>query len=186
MRLPGLGLTFVVGACALVGCGGSNEIKAAGYTLDVGDSAYFSYDNAQACPHGGLGELVLDFVDYNYLCDPHHASTRNPASSHVELKIIVTIGPAPDYAGSFPTLHPYEVGPADCDNGPTSPAIAQMIHYPAGDSSGNTPDAIKQADSGSVQFTTFKADKSQQLKGVYELHFGSDVVKSSFALDSCN
>jgi len=186
MRLPNLGVALVAASIGFwgAGCGGnSGEIKAAGFTLDIGDQAYFSYANAQECAAGGVGELVLDLVDFNYLCDPQHPSGRNPGSSHTELKIIVTVGLPPMYSGSYPTLAPYMVGTADCKNGPTSPAIGELLHYPA---NSTVPDMIKQADSGSVNFTQFDPDKKKQLKGHYELHFDSDVIRSDFALDSCN
>ena len=183
MRSTSLGLTLVASVFALGGCGGSSEIKAAGMTLDIGDQAYFSFTGADACPAGGTGQLLLDFVDFNYLCDPNHPSGRSTNSAHVELQVIVTIGQPPDYAQHYPTLAPYEVGTADCKNGPTMAAIGEMLHYPAGSTS---PDRTVQADSGSVTFSQFDPAKMKQLKGHFELHFGGDTVKQDFALDSCN
>jgi hypothetical protein len=176
---------IVVGlTVALVGCGGGTPTySAAGYSVTVGDQGYYSYSDSFACRAGGVGELVLDFVDYNYICDPSNPPQRADNIEHVTLQIILTIGLPPDYAPHYPTKAPYEVGKANCIDGPTSPAIVQFLHYAPG---GQTPDKVVQADSGSVTIAQFQPDKSKPLKGTFDVMFGGEHLKDSFSLESCN
>jgi hypothetical protein len=177
-----LGLLMLAGAT--VGCGGGSvTYSAAGYNLTVGDQGSFWSSGVDECAAGGTGQILLDFVDFSYLCDPTHPSQRSASASHIEMQIILTIGQPPDYNLHYPTMGPYEVGHADCKNGPTSPAIAQMLHYPP---STTTADRVVQADSGTVNITQFDATKMKPLTGRFDLKFGADEVKDSFTIYNCN
>jgi len=108
-------LTTILGlAVAVAGCGGGDKSYSAGtYSLTVGDQGYYSYSDSSACRAGGVGELVLDFVDYSYLCDPKTPAQRADNIEHTTLQIILTIGLPPDYAPHYPTKAPNEVGHAN-------------------------------------------------------------------------
>jgi hypothetical protein len=177
-------LALWVIACASLGCGGSDTTyKAAGYTLSVGDEGYYSDAGSRFCPAGGTGQLLLDYVDYNFICDPKNAPQRDNRIDHLELQIILTVGQPPDYGQHYPTAAPYPVGHADCKNGPTEAAIGQLLHYAA---MATTPNRIVQADSGSVTIKQFDPNWKKTLTGNFDLKFGADEIKDSFSLEACN
>ncbi|MDB4965564.1 MAG: hypothetical protein JWN44_1253 [Myxococcales bacterium] len=178
--------TIVLAALLVVGCGkGTPTYKAGANVLTVQDSGYYYTDNHfDFCPGGGAGQLLIDLVDYNFICDPTHPSERDVQLPHLEMRIILTIGVAPDFNvnGAYPTMKPYEVQPADCQTG-GAPAVAQFLHYTAGVTQ---PDSVVAASSGSVTITQFDPTRTKPLKGSFDLHFGGDQVKDSFSLFNCN
>jgi hypothetical protein len=172
-------------AVVIAGCGGDTKSYSAGsYSVSIGDKAYYAFANAQECPAGGLGELVLKFVDYNYICDPTQPPQKDENIEHTTFEIIVTIGPPPDYSGSYPGKKPYEVSnKANCIQGPTSPLIGQFVHFAP---KGQIPDRTLQADSGVLNITVFDPDNKKPLEGNFDLHFGAEEIKDSFKLESCS
>ncbi len=172
-------------AVAVAGCGGDTKSYSAGsYALTVGDKGYFSYSDSHECRAGGIGELVLDFVDYNYICDPSQPPQRDENLEHITFQIIITIGAPPDYNGSYPGKNPYTVSnQANCIQGPSSPLIAQFLHFAP---KGQTPDRTLQADTGTLDITVFDPDHKKPLEGKFDLHFGAEEIKDSFKLESCN
>jgi hypothetical protein len=175
---------LAVAGLGMAGCGGGTKSYSAGqYSLTVGDQGYYSYSDSFACHAGGVGELVLNFVDFNYLCDPGTPQQRDENQEHVTFQLVITVGVAPDYNGVYPTMMPYEVGTANCIDGPTSPAIAQFLHYAP---KGQSPDRVLQADSGVVNIKEFWPDKSNALKGNFDVKFGAEEIKDSFSIESCN
>jgi hypothetical protein len=168
------------------GCGkGTGTYTVGGNTLTVRDSGYYYTDGRfDFCPGGGAGQLLIDFVDYNYICDPTHAPERDVALPHLETRIVLTIGVAPDFNtnGAYPTMKPYDVMPADCQND-GAPAIGQFLQYTAGLDKASS---VALASSGTVTITQFDPTKAKPLKGSFDLRFGGDQVKDSFQLFNCN
>ncbi len=180
--------TILLGALALVGCGngGNQTFKVGGQTLTVRDQGYFYTDNADYCPKGGLGQMLLDFVDFNFICDPTHSPQKDPESPHVELRIILTTGMAPDFAVHPNMGLPYDsTTMPDCQNGPGDLIIGEWLHYPNGHD-GTAPDSTRYATSAHLLFTQFDKTKAKPLQGNFDLKFGADEVKSNFTIYNCN
>jgi hypothetical protein len=179
-------LLAVAALSVVVGCNNERRYSVGANSVTVRDEGSFYTDgHFDFCPGAGAGQLMLDFVDYKYLCDPNHTAELDPAIPRYELRIILTIGTAPEFNanGAYPTMKPYEAMAADCQVG-GAPAIAQWVHY-----SGNgttTPDSVQTAGSGSVVITQFDPTRVKPLIGSFELHFGGDTVKDTFTLDACN
>jgi len=179
---------LLVAATALVavGCGKSEpSYKVGAQSLTVRDQGYYYTDgHFDFCPGGGAGQMLLDFVDYNFICDPTHPSERDPLLPHTELRIILTIGVAPDFNANmaYPTMKPFEVMQADCETA-GAPAVAQFLHFSPGI---DKADQVITAGSGSVTITQFDPTKAKPLKGSFDLRFGGDQVKDSFTLFNCN
>jgi hypothetical protein len=182
---------MIVGAIALGGCGGDGgqTFKIAGKSLQVRDQGYYVTDGADYCARGGLGQMMLRFVDYNFICDPGHAAQKDPNAAHTELRIILTMGPADQGFPIHPDQRmPFDSDPSltpDCDNGPGDLIIGEFRHYPNG-MDGTAPDAIQYATQAHLQFSEFDKTKMMPNKGNFELHFGGDVVKDDFTIFSCN
>jgi hypothetical protein len=179
-------LLFLTAAAALAGCDNEAHYKVGANSVTVRDKGYFYTDgHFDFCPGAGAGQLLLDFVDYKYLCDPNNPPALDPAIPRYELRIILTIGVAPDFNANnaYPTMAPYEVATADCQVA-GAPAIGQFVHYPG--NGATIPDSITTASSGSVRITQFDPTRAKPLVGNFELHFGTDVVKDSFSLEACN
>ena len=185
------GALILFGVMALGGCGGGGDptFKIAGNALTVRDQGYFYTDGHDYCEMGGEGQMMLDFVDYNFICDPAHSPQKNPNGAHTELRIILTMGRADQ---GFPThpnqMLPFDSDPSvtpDCANGPGDIIIGQFRHYPNG-MDGTAPDAISYATQAHLQFTEFDKTKMMPNKGNFELHFGADVVKENFTIYNCN
>jgi hypothetical protein len=182
--------TIVVGALLVVaGCGNSDKTFTVGAnTLVVRDQGYFYSDSVDFCSTGGMGQMMLDFVDYNFICDPGHPPAKGPESPHVELRIILTQGPLPDHLTHPNMKLPYDSTPGvqpNCETGSGDIIVGQLRHYPNGHD-GTPPDQIIYANSAHLQFTSYDPTKAMPNEGEFELHFGADVVKSSFKIFSCN
>jgi len=178
---------LLFGALGIIGCGDSHpNFTVGGNTMTVQDQGYFITDSRfDYCQGGGQGQLVLDFVDYNFLCDPMHSPDKAPESPHVELRIILITGPSPDYLTHYPTLMPpFQVGTADCVT-TGAPAVAQFLHFPNGHQ-GTVADSTVVAGSGTVTITQFDPTKKMPIKGSFDLKFGGDELKNDFTLFSCN
>ncbi len=162
----------------LAGCGQSPvQVTVGGRMLTALDQGYFTTTGTQYCNAAAPGELMLDFVDYNYICDPHNPPQRDPALSHMELQLVLA---------QDPNLNParaYVVGTADCTNGPTAEAIARFLHYPP---NSKMPDVTTQADSGTVTLSSFPKDRTKAIVGSFDLVYGATHVKSSFSVYACN
>lgn len=179
---------IVMGVLAVAGCGGDATFKVAGNSLDVRDQGYYYTDGADYCMTGGIGQVMLDFVDYNYICDPMHSPTPDPATTrHNELRIILTMGKASD---GFP-VHPNQNLPFDstagvtpnCDTGTGDLIVAEFVTFPGA----MQAPTVQYATSAHLQFTQFDATKMKPLKGNFDLHFGADEVKDgSFTIYNCN
>src|SRR6184192_2832618 len=126
---------LVTAALLAVGCGkGTPTYKVGINSLSVRDNGYYYTDgHFDFCPGGGAGQMLLDFVDFNYLCDPLHPSERDVQLPHIELRVILTIGVAPDFNANmaYPTMKPYEVSAVDCQTA-GAPAVAQFLHFTPG------------------------------------------------------
>jgi hypothetical protein len=172
---------FFVAACLLCGCGSSSQqFTVDGHTMTVLDQGYFTTSGVDYCMAGAPGQMLIDFVDYNYICDPHHQPQRDPAVQHYELQIVLSMNnPQRD------PFMPYQVGPADCTNGPTMEAIVRFLHYPA---NAKSPDTTTQADSGTVTITKpLPVNKAQNpLLGNFDAVFGGTHLKSTFSIYACN
>jgi len=178
--------SLVMAALLVVGCGkGTPTYKVGVNSLSVRDSGYYYTDgHFDFCQGGGAGQMLLDFVDYDFICDPMHPAARDSQLPHIELRIILTIGVAPDFNANtaYPTMKPYEVQTADCVTA-GAPAVAQFLHFTPGL---DKPDSTVTASSGSVTITQFDPTKAKPLKGSFDLRFGGDQVKDSFSLFNCN
>ena len=171
------------------GCGGgAKTYSAASYSLTVADEGYFTSSGTDLCPNANApGQMMLDFVDYDFLCDPKHPPARDKNQAHVEMRIILNIGLPPTYDGNFPGTRnstPYPITPGDCTsaNGIGSNQ-AEFLHYGPGDVD---PDMTLGADSGTVSISQFDANKVKPLMGEFDLHFGGKEVKDTFKLFACN
>jgi hypothetical protein len=177
-------LTMVV---ATIGCSNERHYSVGGNSLTVRDQGYFyTVGHFDFCPGAGAGQLLIDYVDYKYLCDPMHASELDPAIPRYELRVLLTIGLAPEFNanGAYPTLAPYQVMAADCQIS-GAPAIAQWVHYPGNGTA--VPDSVIPAASGTVKVTQFDPNKVKPLMGSFELRFpGGDEIKDTFSLEACN
>jgi hypothetical protein len=178
----------LLGALLVVGCGGTDAIKIAGNTMTIRDQGYFYSDNRDYCTNGGAGQMVLDFVDYNFICDPGHTPDKAPNSPHTELRIILTQGPLPDHLTHPNMMLPYDstagVTPS-CETGPGDVIIGQFLHFPDGND-GTVPDQIVYATSAHLQFTSYDPTKAKADTGNYDLKFGADEVKGNFTIFTCN
>jgi hypothetical protein len=183
----------IIGLAGLLlvgGCGGDKTITVGANTLTVRDQGYFYSDSHDYCDAGGAGQMMLDFVDYNFLCDPQHAPQKDPEAPHVELRIILTQGPLPDHL-THPNMGlPYDStlgATPSCDVGGAGAdiIIGQFRHYPNGHD-GTAPDQILYANSAHLLFTQYDPTKMKPNEGNYELHFGADTVKGSFSIFNCN
>lgn len=174
-------------AIAVAGCGGGDQtFKVGNQSLTVRDSGYFYSDGTAYCDKGGLGQMMLDFVDYNFICDPGNPPQKNPDSPHVELRIILTQGPAPDHLTHPNMTIPYDsTTTPNCQTGPGDVIIGEFLHYPNGHD-GTAPDMIQYASSAHLQFTQYDATKAKPNQGSFDLKFGADEVKSSFTIYNCN
>ena len=173
----------------VVGCGGSgNTVTVGSDTFTVRDEGYFYSDGHDYCAAGGNGQMMLDFVDYDFICDPTHQPDKAPGSPHLELRIILTQGPLPDH-GTHPNMGlPYDTTPGvtpDCANGPGDIIVGQLLHYPDGNA-GTVPDRIEYADTAHLQFTFYDPTKMKPNTGNYDLKFGGGEVKSNFTIAACN
>ena len=181
--------TLLAAALLVVGCGGSGStISVGGDSFTVHDQGYFYSDGRDYCANGGAGQMMLDFVDYNFICDPGHTPDKAPLSPHLELRIILTQGPLPDHL-THPNMGlPYDstagVTPS-CEMGPGDVVIGQLLHYPDGNA-GTVPDRIQYTTSAHLLFTQYDATKMKPNQGNYDLKFGASEVKGSFTIASCN
>ena len=180
--------TLLLLTLGVVGCGGSGATISVGNDgFTVHDQGYFVSDTPDYCTAGGAGQMMLDFVDYDFICDPSHQPDKANAP-HLEMRIILTMGASPDFA-THPNMGlPYDstagITP-DCTNGPGDIIVAQLLHYPDGNA-GTMPDRIEYADSAHLLFTFFDKTKAKPNTGNYDLKFGADEVKHSFSIESCN
>jgi len=181
--------TLLFACLAVVGCGGSGSTVTVGNdTFEIHDEGYFFTDGTDYCANGGLGQMKLAFVDFNYICDPGHPQDKAPNSPHLELDIILTQGPSPDF-GTHPNMAlPYDSTPGvtpNCETGSGDAIVARIVHYPDGNAN-TVPDRIEYATSAHLQFTFFDKTKAKPNQGNYDLKFGGSEVKSSFTIAACN
>lgn len=181
--------TILLAALSLIGCGGSSQTITVGSdTFTVADEGYFYTEGTDYCATGGMGQMKLAFVDYNYICDPAHTPDKAPNSPHLELDIILTLGLPPDYA-THPNMGlPYDSTPGvtpDCETGTGDVIIGRLLHYPDGNPA-SAPDRIEYATSAHLLFTLFDKTKAKPNQGNYDLKFGTSEVKGSFTIASCN
>ena len=180
---------LLLASLLVVGCGGSgNEVSVGGDTFTIRDEGYFFTDGTDYCKNGGLGQMMLSFVDYNFICDPTHEPDKAPNSPHLQLDIILTQGPSPDFA-THPNMGlPYDSTAgvvANCETGSGDAIVARIVHYPDGNA-GTVPDRIEYATSAHLLFTSFDKTKAKPNTGNYDLKFGASEVKSSFSIAACN
>jgi hypothetical protein len=170
---------MLVAGVMVAGCNAAPvQLTVGSQTLTVHDQGYYHTDGVDYCNAGAPGQTMLDFVDYNFICDPRNQPQRDPAVQHLELQIVLSMNnPQRD------PYMPYTVGMADCTNGPTMEAIARFLHYPA---NASKPDTTVQANSGTVQFTATPTDKGKPWVGTMDLVFGSQHVKQAFSIYACN
>jgi hypothetical protein len=174
---------------SVMGCGGSGtDVTVAGDTFTIRDSGYFFSDGRDYCAEGGAGQMLLKFVDYNFICDPNHPPDLSGTAPHSELRIILTQGPSPDFATHPNMMLPYDNDPSvtpNCDTGPGDVIIGQYLHYPNGDPT-TVPDKIVYASTAHLQFTAYDKTKTKPNTGNYDLKFGANQVKGSFSIFNCN
>lgn len=181
--------TLLFASLVVVGCGGSgNEVTVGGDTFTIRDEGYFFTNGTDYCKNGGLGQMMLSFVDYNFICDPGHPPDKAPNSPHLQLDIILTTGQSPDFA-THPNMGlPYDstLGTApNCETGSGDLIVARIVHYPDGNA-GTVPDRIQYATSAHLLFTSFDKTKAKPNTGNYDLKFGTSEVKNSFSIAACN
>jgi hypothetical protein len=173
-------------AMVIAGCGGGSTSYDVGtYSLNVADKGYFLTLGNDFCTTGTDGQLKLDFVDFDFICDPKHPQQRDANVAHVEMQIILNIGTPPTYDGNFPGTSksvPYPIEKGDCVNGLGS-SQAHFFHYAP---QSTTPDMDIQADSGSVSISQFDATGVKPMMGKFDLHFGAKEVKDTFSIFSCS
>jgi hypothetical protein len=179
-----------LGALAAIGCGGSdsNTFKVANLSLTVQDQGYFYSDAHDYCDMGGAGQMLLDFVDYNFICDPMHAPQKDPNGPHTELRIILTQGILPDHLTHPNMSLPYDSDPTvqpNCTTGPGDIIVAEFRHYPNG-MDGTAPDQTIYATKAHLQFDQYDPTKMKANTGSFDLKFGTDEVKSNFTIFNCN
>ena len=181
--------TLLFASLLVVGCGGSgNEVTVGGDSFTIRDEGYFFTDGTDFCANGGLGQMMLSFVDYGFICDPGHPPDKAPGAPHLQLDIILTQGQAPDF-GTHPNMGlPYDSTPGvspNCETGSGDAIVARIVHYPDGNA-GTVPDRIQYATSAHLLFTSFDKTKAKPNTGNYDLKFGASEVKSSFTIAACN
>jgi hypothetical protein len=181
--------TLLFASLLVVGCGGSgSEISVGQDSFTVRDEGYFYSDGHDYCANGGNGQMMLSFVDFNYICDPTHPQDKAPNSPHLQLDIILTQGPLPDHL-THPNMGlPYDSTPGvtpNCETGSGDVIVARIVHLPDGNA-GTVPDRIQYATSAHLQFTSYDATKAKPNTGNYDLKFGSSEVKGSFTIAACN
>jgi hypothetical protein len=183
----------ILGALVLAGCGGGDKTySVGGNTLTVRDQGYYYTDGTDYCATGGLGQMMLDFVDYNYICDPSHTPQKDATGPHAELRIILTVGLASQGYPTHPNMGlPYDSTPGVTPNctagsgGTGDLIIGEFLHYPNGND-GTPPDSIQYATSAHLLFTQFDKTKMKPNQGNFDLKFGATELKDSFSIDSCN
>jgi hypothetical protein len=181
MRSLILPIAMVVAGCG----GGSSSYDVGTYSLNVADKGYFITEGNDFCATGSVGQLKLDFVDYDFICDPANPPARDANVAHVEMQIILNIGTPPTYNGNYPGTRnavPYPIEMGDCTNG-AGLNQAHFLHYAP---QSTTPDADIQADSGSVAISQFDPKAVKPMKGKFDLHFGGKEVKDTFEIFSCS
>jgi hypothetical protein len=170
----------------VAGCGGgANSFNVATYSLNVADKGYYLTTGNDYCSTGALGQMKLDFVDYNHICDPSHPAERDANVAHLEMQIILNVGTAPDFGGNYPGTTnsvPYPIEKGECSNG-LGTNQAHFYHYAP---QTTTPDMDIQADSGSLKISQFDTTGTKPLMGEFDLHFGAKEVKDTFQIFSCN
>lgn len=181
--------TLLFASLLVVGCGGSGtEISVGQDTFTVRDEGYFFTNGSDYCANGGLGQMMLSFVDYNFICDPTHTPDKAPNSPHLQLDIILTQGQSPDFA-THPNMGlPYDSTPgvqANCETGSGDAIVARIVHYPNGND-GTVPDRIQYATSAHLLFTSFDKTKAKPNTGNYDIKFGASEIKNSFSIAACN
>jgi hypothetical protein len=170
---------MLLAGVVLAGCNAAPvQFTVGAQTLTVHDQGYFLTNGVDYCNAGAPRQMKLDFVDYNFICDPRNQPQRDPAVPHLELAVVLSMNNT-----LRDLLKPFVVGPADCANGPTSEAIGFFLHYPA---NSTKPDMTVQATSGSVQFTETPADKGKPWVGTMDLAFNAQHVKQAFSIYACN
>jgi hypothetical protein len=181
--------TILLSAMLLAGCGGDDKTFSVGnLSLVVRDQGYFYSDAHDYCDMGGAGQMLLDFVDYNFICDPGNPPQKDPAAPHTELRIILTQGALPDHLTHPNMSLPYDSDPSvtpNCMTGPGDVIVAEFRHYPDG-MPGTLPDQTIYATSAHLQFTQYDPTKMKPNTGNFDLHFGADQVKGSFTIFNCN
>jgi hypothetical protein len=181
--------TILLALLTMSGCGGSGAtITVGGDSFTVHDEGYFYSDSHDYCLNGGAGQMMLAFVDYNFICDPTHPPDKAPNAPHLELDIILTQGALPDHL-THPNMGlPYDstagVMP-NCETGSGDVIVARLVHYPDGNA-GTVPDRIQYASSAHLQFTSYDETKAKANTGNYDLKFGASEVKNSFTIATCN
>lgn len=181
--------TILLFALGWVGCGGSGStISVGGDSFSVRDEGYFYTDGTTYCTNGGAGQMMLSFVDYNFICDPTHQPDKAPNSPHEQLDIILTQGVSPDHL-THPNMGlPYDSTPgvtADCEKGSGDLIVARLVHYPDGNAN-TVPDRITYATTAHLLFTSYDATKAKPNTGNYDLKFPQGEVKNSFTIAACN
>lgn len=177
---------IVVTMALLAGCGGKPTYKVGAHSLALADEGYFYTDGTDYCGAGGLGQMMLRFVDYNYICDPNRGATPDPkVSPHSELDIILTVGLQADGYPNHPNMGlPYDSSVmANCTSN-SDLIVARFSYFPSGSS---MPAAFVQySSSAHLLFTQFDKTKKTANKGNFDLHFGADEVKDTFSIFTCN
>jgi len=181
--------TILLFALSLVGCGGSgSNITVGSDSFTVHDEGYFYTDGTTYCANGGAGQMMLSFVDYNYICDPTHTPDKAPNAPHEQLDIILTQGASPDHL-THPNMGlPYDSTAgvtANCETGSGDVIVARLVHYPDGNDN-TVPDRIQYATSAHLLFTQYDPTKAKPNQGNYDLKFGASEVKGSFTIAACN
>jgi hypothetical protein len=181
--------TLLLACLTAIGCGGSGSTVTVGQdSFDIRDEGYYFTEGSDYCANGGLGQMKLAFVDYNFICDPGHPPDKAPNSPHLELDIILTQGTSPDFATHPNMMLPYDSTPgvmANCEQGSGDAIVARIVHYPDGND-GTVPDRIQYATSAHLQFTSYDKTKMKPNQGNYDLKFGVSEVKGSFTIAACN
>jgi len=183
--------TLLFACLAVVGCGGGgNTVTVGGDSFEIKDEGYYFTNGSDYCANGGLGQMKLAFVDYNFICDPGHIPDKAPNSPHLELDIILTQGASPDFATHPNMSLPYDSTPGvtpNCEQagGSGDLIVARLVHFPDGND-GTVPDRIQYATSAHLQFTSFDKTKTKPNQGNYDLKFGVSEVKGSFTIAACN
>lgn len=179
--------TIVLAVALLAGCGSKPVYSVGGHRLVLTDEGYYYTDGTDYCGAGGLGQMMLRFVDYNYICAPGIGATPDPkVSPHAELDIILTTGLQADGYPNHPNMNlPYDAtGTVNCMTGPSDLIVARFSYF--GNGTDHPASFVAYDNQAHLQFTQFDKAKKKPNKGNFDLHFGADEVKDSFSIDTCN
>ena len=132
--------------------------------------------------------MMLDFVDYNFICDPNaYARQGAELAARPSSRIILTQGALPDHL-THPNMGlPYDNDSerdADCDDRTgRRRSSAQFLHYPDGNADDRARLDRSTRRRRTLQFTPYDPTKTQaESRASTTCTFGGSEVKGTFTI----